>query len=185
MASLSGGNVPWRMRVAYEHVISRWTSRRLTRRRVALLRGYFDGFGSASSISFQCRILEPGKIRVGQRSNLPNWSVVDGRGGLEIGNDVMLGFESVILTSTHKSDRLDIPMGDQGMFSAPVIIGDDVWTGCRVVIMPGVTIGDHAIVAAGSVVTKDVPAWGIVGGVPAKFIRDRRDSRGKATRVTE
>ena len=55
----------------------------------------------------------------------------------------------------------------------PITIGNDVWIGTRVIILPGVAIGDQAVIAAGSVVTKDVPAKAIVGGVPAKFIRER------------
>lgn len=164
MASLQGSNVPYWMSSLYELAISRWTSRRLTRQRAMLLRKYFAQFGHGSSISFQTRILEPGNIRVGSRTMLPNWSVLDGRGGLHIGDDVMLGFENVVLSSTHRSDRLDLPMRDQGMYCAPVRIGSDVWTGCRVVILPGVTIGDHAIIATGSVVNKDVAPWAVVGG---------------------
>ena len=59
--------------------------------------------------------------------------------------------------------------------SRPITIDNDVWIGLRAMIMPGVTIGDHAIVAAGSVVTKDVPEWAIVGGNPAKIIKSRKD----------
>lgn len=186
MASLNGVGVPGWLSLAYEVSISHWTHPNLTRRRVQLLRPYFAAFGTKSTISFQTRILEPGKISIGQRSGLPNWSVIDGRGGLEIGDDCMLGFENIILTSTHRSESVTLPMRDQGMYSAPVKIGNDVWTGCRVVIVPGVTIGDHAIIGAGSVVTNDVPAWAIVGGVPARFIRDRRHrAEGSPTHVSD
>ncbi len=128
-------------------------------------------------MSFGTRILEPNRIRVGSRSTIPNSSVIDGRGGLTIGDDCLLGFENIILTSTHAADRVDVSVIDQGMVSAPVFIGDDVWTGCRVVILPGVRIGSHAVIGAGSVVTKDVPDWAVAAGIPAKFIRDRRDDR--------
>ncbi len=181
MASISGDGVPTWLSLAYETAISRWTVPRLTRKRVQLLRPYFAAFGSKSTISVQTRIIEPGRISVGHRSNLPNWSVMDGRGGLEIGDDCLLGFENIILTSTHRSESTNVPMREQGMYAAPVRIGNDVWTGCRVVIMPGITIGDHAIVGAGSVVTRDVPEWAIVGGVPARFLADRRDRASHAT----
>jgi maltose O-acetyltransferase len=59
--------------------------------------------------------------------------------------------------------------------SRPIQVCDDVWIGMRAMIMPGVTIGAHAIVAGGSVVTKDVPEWAIVGGNPAKVIKYRKD----------
>ena len=96
-------------------------------------------------------------------------------GTVVIGNDVMMGPECRIYTVNHRADRLDIPMRLQGATEEqPVIIGNDVWIGTRVTILPGVKIGDHSIIAAGAVVTGDVPPYAIVGGVPAKVIRDRR-----------
>lgn len=65
-------------------------------------------------------------------------------------------------------------MIEQGMRTAPVTIGNDVWIGMRSIIMPGVNIGDGSVIGAGAVVTKDVPAYAIVGGVPAKVIKYRK-----------
>tara|TARA_B110001469_G_scaffold117373_1_gene123286 strand:- start:5334 stop:5966 length:633 start_codon:yes stop_codon:yes gene_type:complete len=91
-----------------------------------------------------------------------------------IGDHVMMGPFVMILSGSHNHERLDIPMREQGAPSRrPVIIGNDVWVGARSILLPGVKIGDHSIVAAGSVVTKDVPEWAIVGGSPAKLIRMR------------
>lgn len=177
MAVIRGSNIGPVFERAYELMISRWTTRRLTRLRTRLLRARFGSLGNGSSVSFQCRILDPARINVGQRSSIPNWSVLDGRGGLDIGDDCLLGFENVILTSTHESASIDVSIRQQGMYAKKVTIGDDVWTGCRVVIVPGVTIGSHAIIGAGSVVTRDVPEWAVCAGVPARVIRDRRDTR--------
>lgn len=95
-------------------------------------------------------------------------------GPVTIGRDVMMGPEVVIYTSGHRFDRTDIPMMDQGSTEAePVVIGNDVWIGRRVMIMPGVTIGDGCVIAAGAVVTKDIPAYSMAGGVPAHSIRER------------
>lgn len=95
-------------------------------------------------------------------------------GPITIGNDVMMGPEVVIYTSSHNFDKIDVPMNLQGFKNAePVKIGNDVWIGRRVIIMPGVTIGNGAIIGAGAVVTKDVPDYAIVGGVPAKVIKMR------------
>jgi len=92
--------------------------------------------------------------------------------GAEIGDYVMIAPNTAILNSTHKFDRTDIPMCHQGAekYINPVI-EDDVWIGRNVIIMPGVRIGKGSIIAAGSVVTKNVEEFSVMGGVPAKIIR--------------
>lgn len=85
-----------------------------------------------------------------------------------IGNDVMMGPHCTIYTRNHKATDPSIPMNAQGYEQAkPVHIGDDVWIGGHVIILPGVHIGSHAIIGAGSVVTKDIPEWAIAAGNPA------------------
>ena len=96
------------------------------------------------------------------------------RGPLTIGDNVMMGPEVVIFTSNHRFDRLDITMDRQGSITKPVRIGNDVWIGQRSMIMSGVTIGNGVMIAAGAVVTKDVPDYAIVGGVPAKVLKYRK-----------
>lgn len=92
-----------------------------------------------------------------------------------IGNDVMFGPEVIILSGGHNFDRTDIPMREQGATPRnPVIIGDDVWIGTRVIILPGIKIGSHSIIGAGSVVTKDVPEYAIVAGNPATIKKFRK-----------
>ena len=86
----------------------------------------------------------------------------------------MMGTDVTIITRNHRFDRADIPMMEQGFEEErPVYIGNDVWIGDRVLILPGVHIGDGSIIAAGAVVTKDVPPHSIVAGVPARKIKDR------------
>lgn len=93
-----------------------------------------------------------------------------------IGNDVLIAQHVAMLAVTHRFDSLDIPMIRQGSTSPdPVIIEDDVWIGRNAIILPGVRIGKGAIVGAGAVVTKDVPTFAIVGGVPSKIIRYRNE----------
>ena len=95
-------------------------------------------------------------------------------GPVRIGKNVMMGPEVVIYTVGHRFDRVDIPMNEQGSTDvSPVIIGDDCWIGRRAIIMPGVNIGNGSIIGAGAVVTKDVPPFTVVGGVPAKIIKKR------------
>lgn len=92
----------------------------------------------------------------------------------EIGRDVMMGPDVVILNKNHRFDDLAVPMRCQGSSpSEPVRIGNDVWIGQRVIILPGVTVGNGAILAAGAVVTGDVEPYAIVGGNPAKKIKSR------------
>lgn len=96
------------------------------------------------------------------------------QGNVKIGKDVMMGPDVLIFTQNHRFDRTDIPMRGRGhMPSDPVVIGNDVWIGQRCIILPGVTIGNGAILGADAVVTKDVPDWAVVGGNPAKIIRYR------------
>lgn len=91
-----------------------------------------------------------------------------------IGNDVMMAPDVIILTASHSFERTDVPMiQQQDLPPQPVVIGNDVWIGTRAVILPGVRVGDGAVIAAGAVVTKDVPPLAIVGGVPARVIRFR------------
>lgn len=97
------------------------------------------------------------------------------RGPLVIGRDVMMGPNCVIITSNHRSSDTSVHMIEQG-YEEPkqVTISDDCWIGINVVIVPGVTIGEGSIIGAGAVVTKDVPPYSIVGGVPAKVIKSRK-----------
>lgn len=97
---------------------------------------------------------------------------IDAIGGLVIGDNVSIAHQSSILTFNHTWSDLKAPIKYNPIEQAPVIIGDDVWIGCGVRVMPGVTIGTRAIVAAGAVVTSDVPSGVIVGGVPAKVLRE-------------
>jgi acetyltransferase-like isoleucine patch superfamily enzyme len=89
------------------------------------------------------------------------------QGGIYIGDDVLIGHNVVLATLNHEED----PERRGNLCPAPIKIGDKVWIGSNATILPGVTIGDGAIIAAGAVVTKDVDKKTVVGGVPAKFIK--------------
>lgn len=176
MPELTGEGVSALTAFMYDHVLRNGFSPRGARRRNKVLRPLFKELGSGSGVGHSCRLLAVHRISVGRNTFLANSSVFDGRGSLTIGDDCLIGFSSIILTSTHNSDRLDIPVRSQGMFEAPVVIEDDVWIGCRVVVQPGVVIGRQAIIGSGAVVTRDVPPRGIVGGVPAQLLRLREES---------
>ncbi len=88
-----------------------------------------------------------------------------------IGNHVNLAQGITVSALNHNFEDTSIRIDEQGISTKPVVIGDDVWIGANAVILPGVTIGKHCVVAAGAVVTKDVPDNSLVGGVPAKIIK--------------
>jgi maltose O-acetyltransferase len=78
------------------------------------------------------------------------------------------------MTNAHAFDDVDVPINQQGnLETREVVIGDDVWIGTRVIIMPGVTIGSGSVIGAGSIVTKDIPGMSIAVGNPARVIRNR------------
>ena len=89
------------------------------------------------------------------------------QGGIYIGDDTLIGHNVVLATLNHEED----PENRGNLIAAPIKIGNKVWIGSNATILPGVTVGDGAIIAAGAVVTKDVDSMSIVAGVPAKFIR--------------
>lgn len=89
------------------------------------------------------------------------------QGGITLGDNCLVGHNVVFATLNHGF----APEERQSMLPAPIVVGSNVWIGSNSTILQGVTIGDNSIIAAGSVVTKDVPANAIVAGVPARFIR--------------
>lgn len=107
-------------------------------------------------------------LRLGAHVFLNSGVKIQDQGGVTIGDGTLVGHNVVIATLNHLQD----PACRGGMVPRPVHIGKNVWIGANATILPGVTIGDGAIVAAGAVVTKDVAANTIVGGVPAKYIKD-------------
>lgn len=115
-------------------------------------------------------------LSIGSRSGIGIDAFI--RADITIGDDVMMGPQCIIYGRNHIFSRTDVPMNAQGMDDfSPVTIDSDVWIGARVTILGGVTIGRGAIVGAGSVVTRDVEAWSIVAGNPARFVRHREGQR--------
>ena len=88
-----------------------------------------------------------------------------------IGNNVNLAQGITVTALNHNFEDTSRRIDEQGISTKPVVIGDDVWIGANAVILPGVTIGRHVVVAAGAVVTKDVPDYSLVAGIPAKVIK--------------
>lgn len=134
--------------------------------------------GSGSTIHMMARIYDPRHIIIGNDTLVGERATLDGRkqlpnsqGGLEIGNHTDIASEVMIWTSQH-----DVHDPSFKAIEAKVTIGDYVFIGPRSIILPGITIGNGAIIAAGSVVTKDVEEFSIVAGVPAKPIGERKNT---------
>ncbi len=116
-----------------------------------------------------------GEITMGAHSTINPYTVV--RGKVKMGDGVRIGAHASVLGFNHNSDDPTRPIWQQGVSAKGIVIGDDVWIGSGAIVLDGLTIDSHAIIAAGAVVTKDVPEYAIVGGNPARVIRDRRESR--------
>ena len=107
-------------------------------------------------------------VEIGDNCVLNREIYLDGRTGVYIGNNVNVSFQVCLLSLHHDHNNPDfVAVG------APVVIKDHAWIGARAIILPGVTVGEGAVVAAGAVVTRSVPDYAVVGGVPAKVIGER------------
>lgn len=126
--------------------------------------------GKGSRIHIGARFFDPEKIEIGEGSILGDNIFLDGRAKLIIGNHVDIASSVMIYNSEH-----DINAEDFGAKYGKVEIEDYVFIGPRAIILPGVKIGKGAVVGAGAVVTKNVPAYAIVGGVPAVVIGERKN----------
>ena len=112
------------------------------------------------------------ELEIGDNSGIGMYSEM--HGAIRIGKNVMMGHYCLFYSRNHAHSRTDIPMINQGFEEVrPVVIGNDVWIGSRVTILPGVNVGDGCIIAAGAVVTKSAPPYSIVAGNPARVVKQR------------
>ena len=96
-----------------------------------------------------------------------------GRGRILIGNNVLIGPNVVLRANNHVIERADRLINEQGMTDGEIVIGDDVWIASGAIVLPDVRIAEGAVVAAGAVVTRDVPPLAVVAGIPARQIGTR------------
>ena len=161
------------LRLVYEFMLRDAPGNFSRRLRVRALRALGSQIHSNSHIDRGVKVLGFPDLTVEEGAAVARDCVLDARGGLTIEKGALIGFESIILTSTHNSDQSSVPVHLQGMFSKPVRIGANSWLGTRVIVQPGVTIGDGVIVGSGAVVTRDVPAGHVAAGVPARVKKKR------------
>jgi acetyltransferase-like isoleucine patch superfamily enzyme len=123
-----------------------------------------------------CTIHLYGEVTIGDRCYFNRGCYIVSHEELRIGSDCIFGQRVSIHDQDHRLEPVDVPPGERGYDSSPVHIEDNVWVGAEAVILRGVRIGYGAVVAAGAVVTRDVPAKTLVGGVPARVIKQLKDS---------
>jgi acetyltransferase-like isoleucine patch superfamily enzyme len=150
----------------YNSFVGKIPSRTL---RNAWLKMYLSDFGPGTSVQSSCRFLNGRKIHFGKRNVINFDCLFDGRKfHIRTGDDVTIGPEASILTLGH--DPQSPEFVDRG---GDVVIGNRVWIAYRAIILPGITIGDGAVIGAGAVVTKNVEPYAIVAGNPARKIGER------------
>lgn len=159
--------------------MSNWYLFTLAKIRASFYKLFFKHIGKNVTIMSSPKIRGPRGISIGDNSGCNYNCILDGTGGLTIGDDVMVGQNVSFFSTNHEFKRTDIPMRLQGYKHKPIVVKDDVWIGAGVTILDGVTIGKGAIIGAGAVVTKDVPNYAIVGGVPARVIKFRKKKTAK------
>lgn len=115
-----------------------------------------------------------GDIEIGENCSINPYTIIYGHGGTKIGNNVLIAGHAMIIPNNHNFEDPENLIRDQGVTSNGIVIEDDVWIGHGVSILDGVTVGQGSVLAAGSVVNKDVAPYSIAGGVPAKVIKSRK-----------
>lgn len=113
-------------------------------------------------------------IRVGDWTTIGHHTFIFATTSIVIGRDSLIAPFCYLVDANHLTKRSD-PIRSQPMEALPIVIGDDVWLGAGVTVLPGVTIETGAVVAAGSVVTKDVPSYAVAAGVPARVVSERSE----------
>lgn len=114
---------------------------------------------------------KPSMLTMGDRVSINRGTVLNSGGGITIGNNVMIGPNVIVYSQNHAYSCPDVPFIDQGYNYKPVIIGNNVWIGASAIVLPGVTVGENSVIAAGSVVTKSIEPGSLVGGNPARVIK--------------
>lgn len=135
---------------------------------------FFKSYGKNVRIFDSIVIKYPNDIEIGDNVTINQFCYIVGKGGLKIGDDVMIGAGTKMTTTSHDFKEVIKPMSQQGISCLPIHLENDIWIGFNVVIMGGAIVHKGSILAAGSVVLgKEYPAFSILGGVPATILKSR------------
>ena len=171
-------SVSWRLRLIKFRLMGVRLHGKVHLRRVRIPRNVHRvELHEGAALDDHCVLLVSGEsggiaIRIGPAVYINRFTIIDASESVDIGKAVMIG-PSVYITDHDHGMRAGVPIQEQPLQSAPVVIGEDAWIGAHAAILKGVTVGPGAVIAAGAVVTKDVPPATIVAGVPAKPIGKR------------
>lgn len=141
--------------------------------RYSLLGSIVERLGSNVSIREDVYLLGVGGLTLGNNVSIHPMSYLDATGGVTIGSDVSIAHSATIMSTTHTFELSNIAIKDQPTIARPTVIGDNCWIGAQAVILGGVRLGSGSVVAANSVVNRDVPANAVVAGSPAKVVKQR------------
>ena len=121
------------------------------------------------------QIDKPSKLKLGNNISINRGTIINAGGGIEIGDDVLIGPDVIIYSQNHCYEDRFKTIAEQGYSFKSTKIGSNVWLGARVIVLPGVTLGNNIVVGAGSVVTKSVGDNALVVGNPARIIKKLYD----------
>lgn len=144
------------------------------RLRSFLYRPFFKKFGKNIQIKDGVTFKYPSEIELGDNCKIGEFSYFVGKGGLAIGDNLLLGAGTKIITSSHRFEDTDVPIRNQGLEFEPIKIGNDVWFGFDVKVFGNTRLGNGVVVGAGSILKNmDVPDLAVVVGAPARVQRVR------------
>jgi acetyltransferase-like isoleucine patch superfamily enzyme len=147
------------------------------------LRNRFYGFRPEKGVRVLSHVViyYPRNLSLGKNTGIAAQCQLNAAGGIEIGNNVLVGPGAILWSQSHSWENAEILICDQGWKRKPIVIGDDVWIGAGAIVLPGVHLAEGTVVAAGAVVTKSTEPYTLVAGVPARPI----GRRGESSLVTE
>jgi maltose O-acetyltransferase len=155
-----------------------------TRSRTALLRAAGFRIGASSAVMGSIDVTGPGALTelltIGEKTIISGPLHINLGAAVRIGSGVNIGHDVLLLTIDHEMGDPEYRCGPS--LAAPIAIGDGVWIGSRVTVLPGISIGKGAVVATGAVVAHDVPPHTLAAGIPARFVRDLESGQPRSTR---